>query len=117
MGYGLVAEIIENRPPNPGREWWLLLDLALDADDGTRQTACGFDYMSAQTQASRRTIYFWLRKLHEDGLIRTVSHSKSGGRAGAKGERAVYEIQIPPRLAARAAGHLGGLNQVQRGCT
>lgn len=116
MGALLVQELVTYRPPNPGREWWLLLDLALDADDSTRLTACGFGYMEQRTQAARRTIYYWLRKLHEDGLIRTVSHSKSGGRGGSKGERAVYEIQVPSMLAARIGGHLSG-NQVQQGGT
>ena len=108
MGAILAEEILSNRPPKPGPEWWLLLDLALDADDVTRLTACGFDYMQQRTQASRRTVYLWLRKLREDGLIAVVSHSRSGGRGGAKGERAVYEVQVPPRLTERIAGYLDG---------
>ena len=106
MGALLLAEIVGYRPPHPPPEWHLLLDLALDADDRTRLTACGFGYMEDCTQASRRTIYGWLRKLNEAGMIRTVSHSQSGGRGGAKGVRAVYEILIPPRLTARMAEHL-----------
>jgi hypothetical protein len=106
VGALLLAEIVGSRPPKPPPEWHLLLDLALDADDRTRQTACGFGYMEDCTQASRRTIYGWLAKLNEAGMIRTVSHSRSGGRGGAKGLRAVYEIQVPNRLTARISEHL-----------
>jgi len=106
VGYGLADEIRSFRPPKPGPEWWLLLDLAHDADDVTRRTACGYDYMAEHTQASRATVFRWLQKLAAEGLIRVVQHSKSAGRGGGKGERAVYEIQVPPRLAARAAAAL-----------
>jgi len=109
MGYLLAQEIASNRPPSPGPEWWLLLDLAMDADDTSRQTACGYDYMADRTLASRATVFRWLKKLTDEGLIRVVQHSKSAGRGGGKGERAVYEIQVPPRLAARM---LATLNQV-----
>jgi len=98
--------MIANRPANPPPEWWLLLDLAADADDITRLTACGFEYMERRTQASRPTIYRWLKKLHDGGMVKTVSRSKSGGRGGSKGQRAVYEIQVPPRFAARIGAQL-----------
>ena len=109
MGYLLAQEVASNRPPSPGPEWWLLLDLAMDADDTSRQTACGYDYMAERTQASRPTIYRWLQRLTEAGLITVAQRSKSAGRNGGKGVRAVYEIQVPPRLAARAEA---ALNQV-----
>jgi hypothetical protein len=92
VGAYLAAELIERRPPNPGPEWWLLLDLAADANDQTRRTAPGLDWMLKRTQASERTIYRWIAKLRADGLLRTVQHSKSGGSYGGKGERAVYEV-------------------------
>src|ERR1700733_4554267 len=101
VGYRLAVEVASSRPPKPGPEWWLLMDLALDADDTTRRTACGYDYMAAQTQAPRSTIFRWLKRLTDDKLIKVVHHSKSAGRGGGSGERAVYEIQVPPRLAAR----------------
>lgn len=116
MGAILAEEILANRPPKPGPEWWLLLDLASDADDVTRLTACGFGYMEQRTHASRRTVYAWLRKLREDGLIRIVSHSRSGGRGGAKGERAVYEIQVPPGLANRVASYLDACSATRIRC-
>jgi len=106
VGYALAEEIAANRPFKPGPEWWLLLDLALDADDTTRRTMCGFDYMTERTQAPRSTVFRWLKKLHDDGLITTVEKA-AGSSAGKKGKRAVYEIQVPPRLTARIAGHLG----------
>lgn len=105
MGYALVREIASNRPLGPGPEWWLLLDLAMDADDVTRRTACGFDYMTERTQAPRSTIHRWLKKLRDDGLIVTAEKA-AGGAQGRKGKRAVYEIQVPPRLAARVSAHL-----------
>ena len=105
MGYGLVREIAANRPPSPGPEWWLLIDLALDADDTTRRTACGFDYMMERTQAPRSTILRWLKKLRDDGLIVTAEKA-AGSALGRKGKRAVYEVQVPPRLAARVTAQL-----------
>lgn len=106
MGDLLAREIAAYRPAGPGPEWWLLLDLAYDADDVTRRTAPGLDYMTARTQAPRSTVFRWLKKLAEAGLIKVVQHSRSAGRGGGKGERAVYEIQVPPRLAAQVAAHL-----------
>lgn len=105
MGYALVREIAASRPPSPGPEWWLLIDLALDADDTTRRTACGFDYMMERTQAPRSTILRWLKKLRDDGLIVTAEKA-AGSALGRKGKRAVYEVQVPPRLAARVAAQL-----------
>lgn len=107
MGALLLAEIVEGAPLNPGREWWLLLRLALDADDTTRRTMPGYEFMAEQMGAPRSTVYRWLASLHEQGILRTVEHS-AGGRQGTKGRRAVYEIQVPSRLAARVAQHLSG---------
>lgn len=98
MGYELVAEIMTFRPARPGPEWWLLYELAQDADDGTRRTACGLEYMMARTHAPKSTVSRWLQKLTSDNLIRVARRSRSAGRNGGKGERAVYEIQIPPAL-------------------
>lgn len=97
MGYGLVKEVTSIRPPQAGPEWWLLADLALDASDATRRTACGYDYMSRQRRVPRSTIYRWLKKLTDAGLIAVVQHSRSPGRAGGRGSRAVYEIKIGAR--------------------
>lgn len=95
MGYRLTQEIMAARPLRPGPEWWLLLDLAMDASDRTRRSACGYEYMARRTGAPRSTIFRWLRKLADDGLLKVVSHSRSAGRSGGKGERAVYLIQVP----------------------
>jgi hypothetical protein len=92
MGYGLVQEITSGRPSNAGPEWWLLLDLALDASDTTRRTAPGYEFMAKRTGAPRSTIYRWLGKLRTAGRIRVVQHAISGGVSGGKGKRAVYEI-------------------------
>jgi len=66
---------------------------------------CGLDYMLACSQAPRSTVLRWLKKLRDDGLIVTVEKA-AGSAAGRKGKRAVYEIQVPPGLAARAAAQL-----------
>ena len=95
MGYRLTRQVMEARPPRPGPEWWLLYELAVDASDQTRRTACGYEYMAKRTHAPRSTIFRWLAKLADDGLITVVSHSRSPGRNGGTGERAVYEIQVP----------------------
>ena len=109
MGYELVREALMTQPPKPGAEWPLLLHLADDADDGTRWTACGVEYMMGRTHAPKSTVMRWLKTLRESGLIRVVSHSKSAGCGGGKGKRAVYEISIPPEVLRRPAAHL---NQV-----
>jgi hypothetical protein len=95
MGYRLLDQIMKVRPKRPGPEWWLLYELARDASDRTRRTACGYDYMVEQTGAPRSTIFRWLAKLADAGLLTVVSHSRSAGRNGGTGERAVYEIQVP----------------------
>jgi hypothetical protein len=112
VGYRLAVEIASNRPPKPGPEWWLLMDLALDADDVTRLTACGYEYMAERTLAPRSTIFRWLKRLTDDKLIRVVHHSKSAGRGGGSGERAVYEIQVPPRLTSRIEDSLNQVSSV-----
>lgn len=103
MGYGLVQEIAASRPRDAGPEWWLLIDLALDASDTTRRTAPGFEYMAQRTQAPPSTIYRWLRKLRNDGRLRVVQHAISGGVAGGKGKRAVYEIVMQEDWQAKTA--------------
>ena len=105
MGCALMAELVANRPPSPGPEWWLLLDLAADADDLTRRTMPGYDYMTGRHHAPRATVYRWMKKLHDAGLVVTVEKS-AGASSGKKGKRAVYEIQVSPAIAARIAAHL-----------
>jgi len=105
MGCALALELIANQPPSPGPEWPLLLQLAADADDLTRRTACGYDYMAERTHAPRRTVYRWLQKLHEAGQIVTVEKS-AGGTAKREGRRATYEVQVSARQIARIAEHL-----------
>jgi hypothetical protein len=95
VGYRLLDQIMKVRPKRPGPEWWLLYELARDASDRTRRTACGYEYMVEQTGAPRSTIFRWLSKLTDAGLLTVVSHSRSAGRNGGTGARAVYEIQVP----------------------
>ena len=108
MGAILVMELLANQPPSPPAEWWLLLHLAADADDCTRRAMPGYDFMAERTHAPRATVYRWLKKLHDGGLIRTVEKS-AGAAGGQKGKRAVYEIQIPSQQAARITDHLSGV--------
>ena len=51
-------------------------------------------------------------RLTDDKLIRVVHHSKSAGRGGGSGERAVYEIQVPPRLTSRIEDSLNQVSSV-----
>ena len=64
----LVREALMTQPPKPGAEWPLLLHLADDADDGTRWTACGVEYMMGRTHAPKSTVMRWLKTLRESGL-------------------------------------------------
>ena len=114
VGYRLAEEILSARPPKPGPEWWLLMDLVMDADDVTRRTACGLDYMLTRSQAPRSTVFRWLKRLADEGLIKVVQHSRSAGCGGGKGERAVYEIQVPPSLVIRIAADLIQVSPVVR---
>jgi hypothetical protein len=98
MGDMLCRLAMDNRPYSPGPEWWLLLDLAIHADDDTGYTAPGYGYMAARTRAPHSTIYRWLRKLREDGWIRIARKAASGGRSGAPGRPTVYQVQIPPKM-------------------
>jgi DNA-binding transcriptional ArsR family regulator len=96
VGYELVQEITAARPLGAGPEWWLLIDMAEDADDATHLTSCGYEYMRRRTQAPRATIYRWLKKLRDAGLVVTA-HRAAGGRGGGAGtgKRAVYKIVVP----------------------
>lgn len=131
MGEGLVAELREHRPYKPGPEWWLLDHLAADADDGTRRTMCGYEYMAEKTHAPRRTIYRWLAKLREAGYLVVVENAcpwvdgngvmrfsgrPAGGAKGSPGRRAVYEIQIPATVIERAIDHLSDSDITGDGC-
>ena len=117
MGKALLAEIVRFRPPGPGPEWWLLCDLALDADDITRRTAPGLKYMTERTQAPERTVYRWLAKLTATGVLKVVQHSKSAGCGGGNGVRAVYEIQVPPMLATRIRAGLASATSPESAAT
>lgn len=85
MGWRLAEEVARGRPERPGPEWWTLLDLAQDANDGTRRGFPGVDYLLERAKCSKRTLYRRLRALQDAELIIVVSKS-------APGKRTVYEI-------------------------
>lgn len=89
VGWKLAEEIAVTRPEHPGPEWWTLLDIALDARDGTRQSMCGHQYLTARGKCSRRTVYRRLKALADAGLIRVA-------RKSAPGVRAIYEVISSP---------------------
>lgn len=95
VGYRLLHDLLRRCPAKPGPEFLLLLHLADDASDATGQTACGYEYMAERTKASRATIFRWLQKLTAADLLKVTEHSRSPGRSGGDGRRAVYEIQVP----------------------
>lgn len=97
MGDKLMGEVLGNHGPRPPREWWVLLDLAINADDHTRRVTCSLGYLIKQTKNPETAVRQWLANLHEAGLIRTIEHA-------AGGDCAVYEIQpIPPWVAPAVA--------------
>ncbi len=85
MGYRLAGEVLDHCPDLPYRQFRLLMVLALDATDSTRQAKPGMEKIILQSNASRRTTLHTLDALQQRGLIKAVCHA-------APGVRAVYEI-------------------------
>ncbi len=87
VGWKLAEEVAWARPERPGPEWWVLLDIAQDARDETRQSMPGHGYLAKRAKCSERTVRRKLKALTDAGLIKVVRHS-------APGIRAIYEIMI-----------------------
>ena len=89
MGWRLAEEVAAARPEDPGREWFTLFDIALNANDTTRQGWPGREFLAARAKKSPRTIDRYIAALEKAGALVCV---KRGGFH----VRPVYEI--PPLL-------------------
>ena len=87
MGWQLAGEVASARPEKPGPEWWTLMDIALDANDVTRQGMPGEEFLMMRAKCSKATFYRRIKALTNAGLMKVV-------RRSAPGVRAVYEV--PP---------------------
>lgn len=87
MGWRLAEEVAWKRPGRPGPEWWILLDLAQDANDDTRRGFPGREYLMARSKCSAKTVDRYIAALIEQKLIVRISPA-------APGRRPVYEIQV-----------------------
>jgi hypothetical protein len=87
MGWRLAEEVAWARPEDPGREWFTLFDIALNANDETRRGWPGRDYLAARAKKTPRTIDRYISALVKAGALVCV---KPAGR----GKRPVYEIPV-----------------------
>jgi hypothetical protein len=87
MGWRLVREVLDRCPDIKYREFRVLIALALDARDETRQGMPGQQLLTLQANCGMRATKYAMASLAQRGLVKTVRHS-------APGRRTVYEI--PP---------------------
>src|SRR5215475_2055413 len=99
MGWRLVREILDCCPDIKYREFRVLIALALDARDETRQGMPGTELLTLQANCRLRQTRQAVADLKARGIIKTVRHS-------APGVRAVYEI-LPMAVdnSGNACGH------------
>jgi hypothetical protein len=85
VGWKLAGEVAATRPERPGPEWWTLMDIALDANDVTRQAMPGEEFLMQRARCSKATFYRRVKALTDARLMQVV-------RRSAPGVRAVYEV-------------------------
>jgi hypothetical protein len=85
MGWRLVAEILGHCPDIRYREFRILIALALDARDETRQGMPGAELLTLRGNCGMRTTQRAMRELTAAGLVKMT-------RPPAPGRRAVWEI-------------------------
>jgi hypothetical protein len=85
MGWRLVREILDCCPDVKYREFRVLVALALDARDETRQGMPGIELLTQRANCGMRTTRRAMTALRTAGIVKTV-------RAPSPGVRAVYEI-------------------------
>ena len=90
MGYRLAGEVLDQCPDLPYRQFRVLMVLALDATDSTRQAMPGLDAVALLGNCGHRTAQRALDALRAAGLIKTVRHS------GPNRTRAIYEVLPAP---------------------
>jgi hypothetical protein len=89
MGYQLAGEVLDRCPDLPYRQFRVLVALALDARDSTRQAMPGMDTITLRANCGARAARKALAALRDRNLLKVVSRS-------APGRRAVYEILPMP---------------------
>jgi hypothetical protein len=85
MGWRLVEEILDACPDLKYREFRVLIALACDARDATRQGMPGFAKLARQGNCSMSTVKRAMAGLQHDKIIKQVTRQ-------APGRRGVYEI-------------------------
>src|SRR6266487_2735881 len=96
MGWLLVDEVLDHCPDLTYREFRILIALARDAREGTRQAMPGHELLALKGNCSLRTTRRAVRGLIQRGLIKAVGWPMPG-------RRAVYEIL--PVLSDNAGQH------------
>ncbi len=85
MGWRLVEEVLDGCPDLKYREFRILIALATNARDTTRQGWPGFAKLAHQANCSMRTVGRAMASLQARGIVKQVERQ-------APGRRAVYEI-------------------------
>jgi len=85
MGWRLVEEVLEGCPDLRYRPFRILVALAADARDTTRQAMPGHEKLALRGNCNLRTVRRAMSALESRGLVKKISHSGPG-------RRAVYEI-------------------------
>src|SRR5205809_1708421 len=85
MGWRLVGEVLDHCPDLRYRPFRLLIVLATDARDATRQSMPGHELLALRGNCSMRSVSRAMATLQNRGLIKRTDHP-------APGRRAVYEI-------------------------
>ena len=89
MAWKLAGEVLDRAPDLPYRQFRVLMALALDASDSTRQAKPGHDLLAWRGNCSIRTVGRAIDGLTARGLVKIVAHP------GHK-HRAVYAILPMP---------------------
>jgi hypothetical protein len=101
MGWRLVAEILDQCPDIRYREFRVLIALALDARDETRQGMPGQELLTLRANCGMRATRYAMAALIRRGLIKTA-------RRPAPSVRAVYEILPMPGTGASMPARVTG---------
>jgi hypothetical protein len=91
MAWQLVAEVLEQCPDIPYREFRVLMAIAHRAPHDTRRCSPGLDEIAALANCAPRTVSRNLRKLIDRDLITLVAH-------GNRHKSSVYELAKMPAL-------------------
>jgi hypothetical protein len=85
MGWRLVEEVLEGCPDLRYRQFRILVALAADARDSTRQAMPGHEKLALRGNCGLRAVRRAMSALESCGLVKKISHSGPG-------RHAVYEI-------------------------